>query len=149
MKTLPPPQTTPPNEDPTSNLTTCTSSAHLTSVDEHLTSVTDPTDLSDVSVGSSENSSDYSVTAPSISPLHSAHSYSCGSPTTPSPTHCEQAAMLTTFELPRQPSPRHEKHDQHWCGFKLVMDNIDMNITPAFQRVDKVKQSLHYVTLMR
>lgn len=31
-----------------------------------------------------------------------------------------------------------------WCGYKIVIDNIDKNVSPSFQRLDKEKQSLHY-----
>ena len=31
-----------------------------------------------------------------------------------------------------------------WPGFKLVIDNVDKNIRPSFQRVDRRTQSLHY-----
>ena len=31
-----------------------------------------------------------------------------------------------------------------WPGFKLVIDNVDKNIHPSFQRVDRQTQSLHY-----
>lgn len=122
---------------------------------EHLTFSSDES----VSADSSDNSS---VIAPSVSPLQSIHSvsYSCGSPT-PSPlslsifeseeaaaalNQLEAATTLDKVELPKQSSPGYEQQIQNvWCGFKLVMDNIDMNISPSFQRVDKTKKSLHYV----
>ena len=31
-----------------------------------------------------------------------------------------------------------------WPGFKLVIDNVDKNIRPSFQRIDRQTQSLHY-----
>lgn len=31
-----------------------------------------------------------------------------------------------------------------WLGYKLVGDNVDKNIRPSFQRVDRRTQSLHY-----
>ena len=31
-----------------------------------------------------------------------------------------------------------------WCGFKIVSDNIDKNIQPSHQRLDRQTQSLHY-----
>jgi len=31
-----------------------------------------------------------------------------------------------------------------WLGYKLVGDNVDKNIKPSFQRVDRRTQSLHY-----
>jgi len=32
-----------------------------------------------------------------------------------------------------------------WCRYKLVMDNVDKNLRPSFQRVDRQTASLHYV----
>ena len=32
-----------------------------------------------------------------------------------------------------------------WCGFKIAMDNIDMNIRPRHQTFERQTQSLHYV----
>jgi hypothetical protein len=32
-----------------------------------------------------------------------------------------------------------------WCGFKAVLDNVDEEISPSFQRLDKPKQSMHQV----
>ena len=31
-----------------------------------------------------------------------------------------------------------------WPGFKLVIDNVDKNIRPTFQRIDRQTQSVHY-----
>ena len=31
-----------------------------------------------------------------------------------------------------------------WCGFKIVGDNIDKNVRPSHQRLDRQTQSLHY-----
>ena len=44
---------------------------------------------------------------------------------------------------------RHEQADIHsprteWTGFKIVGDNIDKNIRPANQRIDRRTQSFHY-----
>ncbi len=108
----------------------------------------DMTILQSVTPDSSEKSS---VLAPSISPLHS---YSCGSPSpfsSPSPTpslfESEEAAAACASldELDPDPVIDEPLECSTWCGMKLVTDNVDFNITPSFQRVDKVKQSLHYV----
>lgn len=37
-----------------------------------------------------------------------------------------------------------ESSEQTWCGFKIVGDNIDKNIRPSYQRIDRQTQSLHY-----
>ena len=31
-----------------------------------------------------------------------------------------------------------------WCEYKIVGDNIDKNVRPSFQRLDRTTQSLHY-----
>ena len=36
------------------------------------------------------------------------------------------------------------EHMQTWCGFRLVGDNIDKNVRPSFQRIDRRTQSIHY-----
>ena len=43
-------------------------------------------------------------------------------------------------------SPRETEHRPvpTWCGYKLIIDNVDKNIRPYFQRVDRQTRSLHY-----
>ncbi len=36
------------------------------------------------------------------------------------------------------------KSAEPWCGFKIVGDNIDKNVRPSHQRLDRQTQSLHH-----
>ena len=36
------------------------------------------------------------------------------------------------------------EHMQIWRGFRLVGDNVDKNVRPSFQRIERRTQSLHY-----
>lgn len=60
-------------------------------------------------------------------------------------TETEALDEASPIQPPLSDEEHPQAHVQEWSGFKIVSDNIDMNITPSFQRVDKVKQSLHYV----
>ena len=42
--------------------------------------------------------------------------------------------------LPKDSTMTH----QRWYGFKIVGDNVDKNIRPSFQRLDRQTRSLHY-----
>ncbi len=112
----------------------------------------DPTFLSEKYTATTDSSEKSSIIAPSISPLHS---YSCGSPSpspSPFPTlsfESEEAATacvsLDEVDPVINSHAGHAGDEKPWCGIKLVADNVDFNITPSFQRVNKVKQSMHYV----
>lgn len=142
-----------PTEEPTLQSKDTTEIEETTLQSEGMTvSSKDPIFLSEeyTATDSSEKSS---VIAPSISPLHS---YSCGSPTpspSPSPSlevfESQEAAaacaLLDVVEPTIHSQADDEKPVERWCGVKLVIDNVDFNITPSFQRVNKVKKSLHYV----
>lgn len=52
---------------------------------------------------------------------------------------------ISTLCDEEHPPMQHLPLSSPWFGFKIVSDSIDMNITPSFQRSDKVKQSLNYV----
>ena len=56
--------------------------------------------------------------------------------------------ILLQFELYLEnadfPDKRDLQSDQKWTGFKVVGDNLDMNIRPSFSRLDKKARSLHY-----
>ena len=39
---------------------------------------------------------------------------------------------------------RKENSPHSWTGFKMAGDNVDKNIRPSFQRIDRQTKSLHY-----
>ena len=54
----------------------------------------------------------------------------------------KEADFIAAFEDPEP--PLHYQESQ-WEGFKIVSDNVDKNVTPSFQRLDRPKKSFHYV----
>ena len=38
-----------------------------------------------------------------------------------------------------------ESSDSDWCGFEVVVDNLDKNIRPSFQRFDSGTISKHWI----
>ena len=89
--------------------------------------------------------------APSYSPI-SCHDVlsvlgTVPSPTTPS-SETETYASVLSFQVPvntSTPVCSLVAASNKWCGFKIVMDNIDMNIRPRHQTFERQTQSLHYV----
>lgn len=64
--------------------------------------------------------------------------------TTTSPAAFPPPACASTISLPVTSSPIGSTENK-WCGFKIVMDNIDMNIQPRHQTFERRPQSVHYV----
>ena len=100
---------------------------------------------SDASSSGTEASS---ITPPSISPLSSissspVHNSSNASFIEDDTTEQNEPNFLSAFDGNLEPLPLHQV--SQWQGFKIVSDNIDKNVTPSFQRLDKTKKSFHYV----
>jgi hypothetical protein len=84
-----------------------------------------------------ETSSVLSITPPSFSPLS----------LSPCPSDVEENAedSATTPPTVEEPNDSSGSGWSPWCGFKAVLDNVDEEISPSFQRLDKPKQSMHQV----
>lgn len=64
-------------------------------------------------------------------------------------TSIQSAEECTIAANPPEPPPTvaapvTTEHMRVWRGFRLVGDNVDKNVRPSFQRIDRRTQSLHY-----
>lgn len=88
------------------------------------------------STSSAFSSSPFSVASPSYSPC------------TVSSLSDKEEDAFTSAEVVADNNPVDgdkpvESENPPWCGYKVVTDNYDTNISPSYQRIDKQKQSLH------
>lgn len=90
-----------------------------------------------------------SPVAPPYSPIsNNASQVSCLIPSPCSPasdSELDTLGSMTCFQAPAAFSTPMVSVTKAWHGFKIVMDNIDMNIRPRHQTLEHRTKSLHYV----
>ena len=93
--------------------------------------------------------------APAFSPITPQQLLSFTSPSSPclsTPQHTEHsnsnlAQAGEEFAPVSCSSPKPGVGQEDWAGFKVVMDNIDMNLKPRHQTFERQTRSVHYVNV--
>ena len=102
--------------------------SNLLMITENIEPEEDRTDTSD-----DETPSLLSISPPSFSPLS----------LSPCPSDVEDTEDSATPT--EKPDDSSGSAKSLWCGYRFILDNLDNNISPSFQRMNNPKQSLHHV----